>query len=55
MALESAINSFRSVFHSDNERAAWLLLCAWLCYLEDNVFGSTCCLFYACQAIGVPW
>jgi hypothetical protein len=41
----------RSVFRSEGERAAWLLLCAYLCWLEGNKVGEISCVFYACEAI----
>lgn len=41
-----------SVFNSEGERAAWLLLCAYLAWLEGDKLSEFGCLFYACKAIG---
>jgi hypothetical protein len=47
------IGESRSVFRSEGERAAWLLLCAWTHWLRDDSIRVIGCLFYACEAIGV--
>lgn len=40
-----------SVFRSSGERAAWLLLCSWVHWVEDDESRCAQALWAACEAL----